>query len=264
MGTQQSRQGHGRQGSRQQSQQSDRRPQQDRDVQRNKQSDRGQQRQQGDGSGREQQHAGDPGSLEHSRGANLNQQRNSGVNPGRDPTSNRSQRQMQASARSSQHDAMQDTSEVGHRSQAGMGMTRDEYRDNPAQQGKQLPSRDASLQQSQEGGARQMGHRQENEGREENRQQASERRQQSQQNVYGEGNYAASRQYNDATKDFAQSGRVEAAARAAAPRSESDAREMQNAEAEGKRHAKGEDPALARKSSSTSQTPAPRPGKEEE
>ena len=168
MGTQQSRQGHGRQGSRQQSQQGDRRPQQERDLQRNKQSDRGQQRQQGAEPGRDQQqHAGDPGSLEHSRGANLNQQ-------------------------------------------------------------------------------------------------AGERRQEGQQNVYGEGNYAASRQYNEATKDFAQSGRVEPAARAAAPRSESDAREMQDAEAEGKRHAKEEDPALNRRSSQTPRSPAPRPGKEDE
>jgi hypothetical protein len=83
------------------------------------------------------------------------------------------------------------------------------------------------------------------------------------QNVYGEGNYAASRQYNDATKDFAQSGRVEEAARAAAPRSEADARQMQAAEAEGKRHAKGEDPALGRRSAQAPQTPAPRPGKED-
>jgi hypothetical protein len=169
MGTQQSRQGNGRQGSRQQSQQGDRRPQQDRDLQRNKQSDHGQQRQGAEPAG--EQHAGGPGSLEHSRGANLNQ---------------------------------------------------------------------------------------------ENRQRTSERRQQSPQNVYGDFNYAASRQYTEATKDFAQSGRVEPAARAAAPRSESDVREMQDAEAEGKRHAKGEDPALNRRSSQTPQSPAPRPGKEDE
>jgi len=86
---------------------------------------------------------------------------------------------------------------------------------------------------------------------------------QDQQNVYGEGNYAASRQYNEATKNFTQSGRAEPAARAAAPRSESEAREMADAEAEGKRHAKGEDPALNRRSR-TPQSPAPRPGKEDE
>ncbi|MEO8755559.1 MAG: hypothetical protein ABI624_23085 [Casimicrobiaceae bacterium] len=49
-------------------------------------------------------------------------------------------------------------------------------------------------------------------------------------NVYGEGNYEASRQYNAATKKFVQSGRVEAAARAAAPRSPQEAQEMKQAE----------------------------------
>src|SRR6185437_1007405 len=63
-------------------------------------------------------------------------------------------------------------------------------------------------------------------------------RQQTQQNVHGEGNYAASRHYDDATKKFTESGRVEPAARAAAPRSDADAREMAAAEAEGKRHSK--------------------------
>jgi len=141
MGTQQSRQGHGRQGSRQQGQQSDRRPEQERDLQRNKESDRGQHQQGGDTS-----------------------------------------------------------------------------------------------------------------------------RQQGQQNVHGEGNYAASRQYDDATKKFTESGRVEPAARAAAPRSDADAREMAAAEAEGKRHSKGEDPALNRKASQKApESPdTPRPGQEEE
>ena len=150
MGTQQSRQGHGRQGSRQQGQQSDRRPEQERDLQRNKESDRGQHQQGGD----------------------------------------------------------------------------------------------ATRQQSQQ----------------------NVTRQQSQQNVHGEGNYAASRQYDDATKKFTESGRVEPAARAAAPRSDADAREMAAAEAEGKRHSKGEDPALNRRSSQKApESPdTPRPGQEEE
>jgi len=124
MGTQQSRQGHGRQGSQQQGQQSDRRPEQERDLQRNKQSDRG-------------QHESDQG-----------------VQP-----------------------------------------------------------------------------------------------QQGQQNVHGEGNYAASRQYDEGVRRFTESGRVESAARGAAPRSDAEAREMAAAEAEGKRHSKGEDPALNRKAS---------------
>ncbi len=191
MGTQQSRDGHGRQGSRDQSQQADHRLQQDRDLQRNKQSDRGQHEPQG-----------------HDRNG---QPQGSGESA---PTQN------------------------------------------------QQPER----QQSQLGGGKDFSHKQENERRVQNRQQQGERREQSPQNVSGEGNYAASRQYNDATKDFVQSGRVESAARAAAPESEAAALQMAAAEAEGKRHSKGEDPALNRKSSQQPpESPGmPRPGKEEE
>ena len=45
-------------------------------------------------------------------------------------------------------------------------------------------------------------------------------------NVLGEGNYEATRQYNEATKKFVQSGRVEQAA----PRSAKEAAEMKAAE----------------------------------
>ena len=89
--------------------------------------------------------------------------------------------------------------------------------------------------------------------------------QQARKNVHGEGNYAASKQYNDATREFAQSGRVEEAAKAAEPRSDADALQMQAAEAEGKRHSKGEDPALNRKSSELAPdvSRAPKPGEQE-
>lgn len=50
------------------------------------------------------------------------------------------------------------------------------------------------------------------------------------QNVYGEGNYEASRQYNEATKKFVESGRVEEAARDAAPKSAQEAADMKQAE----------------------------------
>lgn len=191
MGTQQSRSGHGREGSRQQSQQSDHRPQQDRDLQRNKQSDRGEHERQGNRDGQQKQD-GTPGSQ---------------------------------------------------------------------QQGQQ-----PETQQSQLGGGRDFDHKMENEGREQNREQQNQRRQMSQTDVHGEGNYAASRQYNDATRDFTQSGRVEPAARRAAPRSDADAREMAAAEAEGKRHAKGEDPALNRGSAEqpAESSRTPRPGQDEE
>lgn len=58
---------------------------------------------------------------------------------------------------------------------------------------------------------------------------------------HGEGNYKASKQYNDATKDFVESGKVEEAARDAEPRSQQEAREMREAEKAGKSHAKDGD-----------------------
>jgi hypothetical protein len=50
------------------------------------------------------------------------------------------------------------------------------------------------------------------------------------QNVHGEGNYEASRQYSEATKKFVESGRVDEAARAAAPKSPQEAADMKQAE----------------------------------
>jgi hypothetical protein len=86
-----------------------------------------------------------------------------------------------------------------------------------------------------------------------------------QDNVHGEGNYAASKQYNDATRDFVKAGRVDKAAKDAAPTSDAEARQMQAAEAEGKRHSKGEDPALNRKAENLAPDAArtPKPGGEE-
>ena len=61
---------------------------------------------------------------------------------------------------------------------------------------------------------------------------------------HGEGNYAASRQYNEAAKKFAQSGKVERAAREAAPKTPAEADELRRAEDAGKSRAKEEDPEL--------------------
>ena len=89
--------------------------------------------------------------------------------------------------------------------------------------------------------------------------------QQGQQNVHGEGNYQASRDYNERTKRFVESGQVEQAARDAEPDSEAEALQMAAAEAEGKRHAKEEDPALNRKSSKGAEdTSTPKPGQDQE
>ena len=64
--------------------------------------------------------------------------------------------------------------------------------------------------------------------------------------VEGEGSYTGSKDYNDRTKKFVESGKVEQAAGQAKPRSEQDAHEMQKAERIGRERAKGEDPALQR------------------
>lgn len=61
----------------------------------------------------------------------------------------------------------------------------------------------------------------------------------------GEGNRTAARQYNDAQKKFAESGKVEPAAKDAAKAVDGpEGSELRKAEEIGKRHAHGEDPQL--------------------
>jgi hypothetical protein len=64
------------------------------------------------------------------------------------------------------------------------------------------------------------------------------------QNVYGEGNYEASRQFNESSRKFVESGRVEQAARDAAPKNEREAAEMKQAERAALLRAKETDPAV--------------------
>jgi hypothetical protein len=56
--------------------------------------------------------------------------------------------------------------------------------------------------------------------------------------VEGEGSYTGSKNYNQRTKKFIDSGKVEEAARKAAPRTDKEAREMEAAERAGKKRAK--------------------------
>lgn len=58
-------------------------------------------------------------------------------------------------------------------------------------------------------------------------------------NVQGEGDYASAKKYNEHARAFAQSGRVEQAAKEAAPRNAEEKEAMRQAEAEGRAHAKG-------------------------
>ena len=63
--------------------------------------------------------------------------------------------------------------------------------------------------------------------------------------VHGEGSYEGTRTYNAATRRFVASGRVDDAARRAAPRDAAEAKSIEQAEQAGAGRAKGEDPAIA-------------------
>ena len=60
--------------------------------------------------------------------------------------------------------------------------------------------------------------------------------------VQGEGDHEAARRYDQAAHDFAETGKVEEAARRARPATPEEADELRCAEREGKSHSKGEDP----------------------
>ena len=57
---------------------------------------------------------------------------------------------------------------------------------------------------------------------------------------HGEGNYKATRQYNEGLKDHMQHHDVEREARDAAPKSEEEKRQMEEAERKGRERSKGE------------------------
>lgn len=58
--------------------------------------------------------------------------------------------------------------------------------------------------------------------------------------VEGEGSYSASRDYQKNIKDYMENADIQANAEASRPRSEGEARELEQAEREGKSHSKGE------------------------
>lgn len=65
--------------------------------------------------------------------------------------------------------------------------------------------------------------------------------------VHGEGNYKAAREFDAAEAAFVKSGRVDQAARDAAPKTEAEAAELARAEQAARERAREEDPALLRK-----------------
>jgi hypothetical protein len=71
-----------------------------------------------------------------------------------------------------------------------------------------------------------------------------DRKQTDKNQVEGEGSYTGSKDYNERTQKFVDSGKVDEAARNARPQSEEERQAMQKAERVGKERAKDEDPAL--------------------
>ena len=67
----------------------------------------------------------------------------------------------------------------------------------------------------------------------------SNKKPQSNSSVQGEGDYRSAEKYNKTAHEFAESGKVEQAAKNAAPRNNIEKNEMSRAETEGRSHAKG-------------------------
>ncbi|MEP6998541.1 MAG: hypothetical protein ABI900_12895 [Betaproteobacteria bacterium] len=65
--------------------------------------------------------------------------------------------------------------------------------------------------------------------------------------VHGEGNYKAAREFDAAEAAFVKSGRVDQAARDAAPKSPAEEAELARAEKAARERARDEDPALKRR-----------------
>jgi hypothetical protein len=65
--------------------------------------------------------------------------------------------------------------------------------------------------------------------------------------VQGEGDYEAAKRYRERSEEYVANNDIEKAALRAAPESKAEAEDLKAAEAEGKKRAKGEDPAIRRR-----------------
>jgi hypothetical protein len=65
--------------------------------------------------------------------------------------------------------------------------------------------------------------------------------------VHGEGNYKASREFDEAERKFVQSDKLDEGIRNAAPKSDAEERELESAEEKARARAREEDPALLKK-----------------
>jgi hypothetical protein len=73
--------------------------------------------------------------------------------------------------------------------------------------------------------------------------------------IQGEGDYESAKKFDDAEVAFAKSGRVDQAARDAAPKTQAEADEMRRAEEAGKARSKGEDASTLKRSPSAGKKP---------
>ena len=75
--------------------------------------------------------------------------------------------------------------------------------------------------------------------------------------IEGEGSYTASKDYDKSVKAFVESGKVDQASHDAAPRNDTEAREMKRAEDIGRSRAKEEDPEVSQPHVERAVTPDP-------
>lgn len=64
--------------------------------------------------------------------------------------------------------------------------------------------------------------------------------------IQGEGDYKSALRYDEETREFVEAGKVDPAARAAAPANEAEAEAMRRAEEKGRARSKGEDRLLSK------------------
>jgi hypothetical protein len=110
-------------------------------------------------------------------------------------------------------------------------MNADDRKQGQQQQGQQDPSQQGQQKQGQQGASQQGQQKQ-------GQRQGQQQQQGGAQGQYGEGNYKATRDYNEGLKDHVQHHDIEKEARDAAPRSEDEQREMDRAEQLGKSRSK--------------------------
>ena len=109
----------------------------------------------------------------------------------------------------------------------------------PSQQ--QQPAGDRAAQQQQMAGSNEFQNQGQNQGQGQAQQPGQQQGGSGQPQQMGEGSYEGARDYKERTERYVKNADIESDAEKAKPRSEQEAREMKQAEDEGRSHSKGED-----------------------